>query len=143
VDVADPVEITDRAQLDELYARKAKLRDFADEQLNLGFDERWARDIQTPWIHVALIPNPANTTEPAPLKLGGFRRIIKETKGGINLPDVYSSALGYIARNHRMQEVPHGAAVTFEYAHNGAMFITIPLSSMTIDLPPFTHPRVG
>lgn len=129
VDVADPVQITDRGELDQLYDRKKRLRDFLDEQLNLGFDNQWAAEIATPWIHIAAVPDPAHPLKQSRIRFDRFRQIVRApTPNSVALPDLYSSALGHVARDQRMQEVPHGAATTLECAHGGAFYMTVPLS---------------
>lgn len=126
-DAAHVVE--DRAELDALHARRAQARDVADEELELGFDTHWVDAISAPWVHVALIPHPANTSKQRALVFDQFKQAVNASDGRtLHLPDVYPSALGYVARNHSHQEIPHGAATTLEYASSGAFYITMPLS---------------
>lgn len=85
-----------------------RLREIADERLNLGFDVRWARDVLTPWIHLALVPDPAHRMKSSPTTFERFREIVlSATQDSIDPPDVYPSAIGYVARNHSSQEVRH------------------------------------
>lgn len=129
VDAACPVSITNRAELDELYERKKRLVELADEQLNVGFDEQWAKDIESPWIHVALTPDSIESNNIRPIRFESFGAIVKAGGDKPMLPDIYPSSFGYVARNHSHQTSPNGAAVSFEYAHNGAFYLSIPLSS--------------
>lgn len=133
-DKSEPVEITDRAELDALYKRAKRMRSRIDKRLNQGFDRAWADTFDTPWLHCALTPDPAHSRRPRLSRLSEFRDlIVSQPQGAISLPDVYSSALGFVARNHREQAVPHGAALTLEYGLDGSVYITIPLSSICVE----------
>jgi hypothetical protein len=124
-DAAQPIR--DRAELDTLVARRTELWNLVDEQLNIGFEERWGDEIPVPWIHIALVPDPVRGPDATLMMFDKFQEILREP-AGIQLPDVYPSALGFAARNHSQQEAPHGAATTLEYAQGGAFYITLPLS---------------
>jgi len=50
----------------------------------------------------------------------------------MSLPDIYPSSLGFVARNHREQITPDGAAVTFEYTYDGALYLSIPFTTGTV-----------
>lgn len=133
-DKSDPVEITDRAELDNLYKRAKRMRSRIDKRLNQGFDRAWADSFETPWLHCALTPDPIHSQRPRLIKLSKFRELIlSQAQGAISLPDVYSSALGFVARNHREQAAPHGAALALEYGLDGSVYITIPLSSASAE----------
>lgn len=133
-DKSEPVEITDRSELDALYKRAKRMRSRIDTRLNQGFDRAWADAFDTPWLHCALTPDPKHSRRPRLIKLSEFRKLIlSQHPGSISLPDVYSSALGFVARNHREQAAPHGAALALEYGLDGSVYITIPLSSSSVE----------
>ena len=128
-DKSDPVEINDRAELDALYKRAERLEESINRRLDLGFDEKWAELFDTPWLHCALVPEPIHSSPMAVIKLETFRKLISSPPpGSIELPDVYSTSLGYVARNHRTQSMPHGPAQSLEYGIDGSIYITMPLS---------------
>jgi hypothetical protein len=129
VDAAEPKKVTDRAELDELYARHSKFVEVLDQELDLGFDNQWAADFATPWIHIAIVPEPTRPTKLMDLGIDRFRTMLGTTPDSIKLPDIYASAIGYVGRNARHQDVPDGPATTFECALGGAFFATIPLST--------------
>ncbi len=128
-DAAEPISITDRAELDELYSRHSKFVELLDQELEFGLDDRWVAEFSTPWVHIAIASVPARRHKLLKIGIDRFRRILSSTPDSVRFPDIYPSALGYVARNARHQDIPDGPAVTFEYALGGAFYVTIPLST--------------
>jgi Putative DNA-binding domain len=133
VDAAQPTGITNRAELDELYARRQRRDRLVSDELNLGFDEVWTDAVTIPWLHLAFVPDEGSTNASAAVPLEKFRRAIRKEKTEgfrfhLGLPDVYTTALGCVARNMREQVDPSGAATTIEYSSSGAFYVTVGLS---------------
>jgi hypothetical protein len=127
-DKSDPVEVTNRVELDELYGRSRRLRKRLEKHLDRGFDERWARNFDMPWVHCALVPSLDNSAKASLVEFDTFRSLVTGPGDGLVLPDTYASSIGYLARNHSQQQVPDGPATTFEFALNGRVYLTLPLS---------------
>lgn len=129
-DVTHPVEVTNRGELDELYARASRYRETVDERLRLGFDPRWADELHLPWLHLALITDPALQLRKKPMSHARFCEILTDNsvQPNVSLPDTYASSLGHIARDHSTQPDRTGAATTLEYGHHGLIYLTLPLS---------------
>jgi hypothetical protein len=128
-DKASPLEISSRKELDDLYARHLRLREYIDQILDRGFDPTWAKEIPAPWVHCAMTPSASNPSNPVVPSLDGFSEIMSSTSKGIQLRDSYNTSLGYIARNHSDQDECLGAALSLEYAFDGSVYFSVPLSS--------------
>ena len=72
-DSSDPVEVTDRAELDALYKRAENLHNLIDEKLDLGFDDAWRDYKESPWLYYAIVPDPALSFYPNDINLKKFR----------------------------------------------------------------------
>ncbi|MCJ7482086.1 MAG: ATP-binding protein [Thermodesulfovibrionales bacterium] len=125
--------INGRAELDDLYKRAENSQIFVDEKLDLGFDNAWRDYNESPWLYLALVPDPALSFHSHDIDLKKFRELLSNRKEisnqpVISLPDIYTSSLGFVARNHREQNDPAGTATTLEYMFDGTFFLSIPLS---------------
>jgi Putative DNA-binding domain len=130
-DKAEPKAISERGELDRLYERCEKLHKRTLSDLKRGFDENWIKDFKLPWFHLALVPNLSGASIPKTVSFQQFHDIVSKTGvNSVELPDIYSSALGFVARNHSQQQDPTGPATTLEYDYfTGSIFITIPFSA--------------
>ncbi len=127
-DVCEPCPIANRAELDELYARHRVAKEQRSKALDRGFDPRWASEFTTPWVHSAFVP--LNRRADSPLTRTAFEAAVRsKPAGALRLPDIYSTALGFVARDHGDQGDPSGAANSLEYADDGSLYVTVPLSS--------------
>lgn len=135
---AEPEEIKSRGELDSLYKRSQKLHDKTLSILKMGFDEKWISEFHQPWFHLAFTPDPSFHEKPELLLFDDFKSIIlnkEDNPNFIELPDIYCSALGYVASNNSQQQFPDSSAATLEYDFClGSIFITIPLSCGIVSL---------
>lgn len=129
-DSSGSLEITDRAELDDLYKRSSRLRKRLDRQLDRGFDRRWAEQFDVPWVHASLVPSAVNKSDAKFLKFASFLDVVSATEAeGVALPDAYGSALGYVARNHSSQISADGPALALEYSRDDrCLYYTMPMS---------------